>query len=198
MSRYLFIFYSIIACLRLYLVTGILYRNIRVIGGPLILNIKGRIKMPRDSALTFVNGSKSSTLGIVRPCKLSVYKDATLVIHGRVGMSNAVIVATKRIEIGKNVMIGGGVTIVDSDFHSLNYCDWFTERDINEMISVPVSIGNNVFIGMNSIILKGVNIGDGAVIAAGSVVTKDIPANCIAAGNPCKVIRQLDYDRLKN
>lgn len=57
----------------------------------------------------------------------------------------------------------------------------------------PVYIGKDVFIGMISLVLKGVTIGNGAVIGAGSVVIKDIPANVIAAGNPAKVIKQLDY-----
>ena len=105
-------------------------------------------------------------------------------------MSNTVIVASKSIKIGHNVMIGGGVTIIDTDFHSLNYNYWNTPLDEKEMIREEVTIGNNVFIGMDSLILKGVKIGDGAIIAARSVITKSIPSNEIWGGNPAQFIRK--------
>ena len=61
----------------------------------------------------------------------------------------------------------------------------------------PVTVGHNVWIGGNVVILPGVSIGDNSIIGGGSVVTKDIPANVIAVGNPCKVIRELTEDELK-
>ncbi len=182
-------FYSIDIIFRLWKKTGVLYKNVRAVGGSVDLNVKGLIELPHDGVLTFVNDAKHSTLGISRTCKLSVYKEAKLIFHGQFGMSNTVVVATKRVEIGKNVIIGGGVTIVDSDFHSLNYNDWFTVQDENNMISKDVVIGDNVFIGMNSIILKGVTIGDRAVIAAGSVVSKNIPSDEVWGGNPAVFIK---------
>ena len=78
-------------------------------------------------------------------------------------------------------MVGTGTAIVDNDDHP--------ERLGTEPI--PVVIGDNVFIGMRCIIMKGVTIGNNAVIGAGSIVTKDIPANSVAAGVPCKIIRQV-------
>lgn len=94
------------------------------------------------------------------------------------------------ITIGDAVMFGPGVSIATVG-HPINpamreymYCD-------------PVTIGNNCWIGANSVICPGVTIGENTVIGAGSVVNKDIPANCIAAGNPCKVIRQIDERDLK-
>lgn len=157
-------------------------------GGIPELQIKGKIIYEDFAAVSTVNNAKSSTLGNPRPCKLLVYKKAILKFRGKVGMSNTVIVATQYVEIGNNVMIGSGVTIVDSDFHSLNYNDWGTAKDQIHMCSKPVIIGDNVFLGMNSIILKGVTIGDGAVIGAGSVVSKNIPPNEIWAGNPVHFI----------
>lgn len=159
------------------------------VGGLPILQIYGNL-ICSSKTIAFVNDSKHSTLGNSRKCKLLVYKNALLHFKGRVGMSNTVIVATKHIEIGDNVMIGGGVTIVDCDFHSKDYHDWFTENDEKNMPSKPVVIGNNVFIGMNTIILKGVTVGDGAVIGAGSVVSSNIPSNEIWAGNPAKFIKK--------
>ena len=62
--------------------------------------------------------------------------------------------------------------------------------------NMPVTIGNNVWIGANSVVLPGVTIGDNSVIGAGSVVTKDIPANVVAVGNPCKVMREIgEHDK---
>lgn len=181
--------YSADAIIRLLIKSHKFYCNIRVAGGRLDLQVEGKLTLPSKCILTFINGSKHSTLGINRNCKISVYKEATLDFLGQFGMSNAVIVATKRIVIGKNVMIGGGTTIVDSDFHSLDYHDWFSPCDFENMKSKEVVIGDNVFIGMNTTILKGVNVGDGAVIAAGSVVTRDIPKGQVWGGNPAKFIR---------
>ncbi len=92
------------------------------------------------------------------------------------------------IHIGKNCNIGYNFQCLDSDFHGLEVCD---RDNANSVKRVPVNIGDNVFIGNNVIILKGVTIGNGAVIGAGAVVTKSIPENSIAAGNPAKVIRVL-------
>ena len=157
-------------------------------GGLPDLKILGTLDIPQDVRICFVNNSESSTLGIERRCKISVYKNASLQIMGPLGLSNVVIVATKQISIGKNVMIGGGVTIIDSDFHSLDYNDWFTDKDEHNMNSIPVTIGDNVFIGMNSLILKGVHIGNGSIVAAGSVISKSIPPGEIWGGNPAKFI----------
>lgn len=176
--------------LRLFKTIGFYNRSLFCVGGQPDLNIQGSLSFVRNRSVAFVNNSVSSTLGINRKCKLLVYKNASLHFKGRVGMSNTVIVATKHIEIGDNVMIGGGVTIVDCDFHSKDYHDWFTENDEKNMPSKPVVIGNNVFIGMNTIILKGVTVGDGAVIGAGSVVSSNIPSNEIWAGNPAKFIKK--------
>ena len=141
------------------------------------------------SDLIMVNSSRYSTLGKNNRCKFVVSAGASLVIGNKVGMSNTTIVATKSIKIGNNVMIGGGVTIVDSDFHSLNPLHWHTNDDLENMVSLPVEIKDNIFIGMDSIILKGITIGNNVVIAAGTVVTKNIPDNQIWGGNPAQFIR---------
>ena len=89
----------------------------------------------------------------------------------------------ERIVIGKEVAISEGVTIRDSDDHAI------TSSPTHKRTS-PVTIGNNVWIGMNATILKGVNIGDGAVVAAGAVVSKDVPARTLVAGVPARVVRE--------
>lgn len=84
------------------------------------------------------------------------------------------------IKIGNNTYIGEETIIRDTDEHSLN----------GSISTSPIIIGNHVWIGMRTIVLKGVAIGDNAIIAAGSVVTKDVPNNCLVAGVPAKIIKE--------
>lgn len=123
-------------------------------------------------------------------CKLLVLKDAILTIGDNAGMNGAMIYCSRKVTIGKNVKIGGSTRISDSNHHSLDYLTRRdTKKDSQDAASAPIEIGNDVFIGANCYIGKGVTIGDRAIVAAGSVVVKDIPADCIAGGNPCKVIK---------
>lgn len=88
----------------------------------------------------------------------------------------------QNIKIGNNVIIAEDVMIRDSDSHSLCY-EGYKKTS-------PIKIEDNVWIGARATILKGVTIGSGSVVAAGSIVNKDVPSNCIVAGNPAKVIKQ--------
>lgn len=112
---------------------------------------------------------------------------ASLTIGDHVGMTGGGIVCALEVTIGNYVTIGANTIITDTDFHPLDPA----VRRIRPMDAktAPVVIEDDVFIGMQSIILKGVTIGTGSVIGAGSVVTSDIPPGVIAAGNPAKVIR---------
>jgi len=104
-------------------------------------------------------------------------------------LTGSVIVAEDHVSVGNRVLIGANVTITDTDFHPLDPQE--RQEDINAGRSAPITIGDDVFIGMNSLILKGVAIGDGSVVGAGSVITQDVPAHTIVAGNPASVIRVL-------
>jgi acetyltransferase-like isoleucine patch superfamily enzyme len=108
---------------------------------------------------------------------------ARIILQDGAGISNSVLSCYQRITIGRNTLVGAECLIVDSDFHGLPLGE---DKPIR---SAPVTIGDNVFIGARTIILKGVNIGNKSVIGAGSVVTSDIPENCVAAGNPARVVR---------
>ena len=114
-------------------------------------------------------------------CRLGVLKNAELTLGSGYINYDSKIYCFNKVSIGQNVAIGENVIIRDSDNHSLTG---------QQSISAPIIIEDNVWIGMNSTILKGVRIGKGSVIAAGSVVTHDIPENCVAAGVPAKVIRE--------
>jgi acetyltransferase-like isoleucine patch superfamily enzyme len=112
---------------------------------------------------------------------------AVIKVGNDCGLTGATLVAAERIEIGNRVLIGTNVTIVDTDFHPLSWQE--RQQDINRGKYRPVIIEDDVFIGMNSLILKGVRVGRGSVIGAGSVVTKDVPENVVVAGNPAQVVR---------
>lgn len=121
-----------------------------------------------------------------------VLKDTELTIGDNSGMNGVMVYCSKRVTIGDNVKIGGGTRISDSNHHSLDY---LKRRDANQdaanAMSLPVTIGNDVFIGANCYIGKGVTIGDRSIIAAGSVVVKPIPPDEIWSGNPAKLIKQI-------
>ncbi len=118
-----------------------------------------------------------------------VESGASLKIGDNVGMSSTRLWVHDSVTIGNHVKIGACVLITDTDAHPMNY---MARRTTNEGTkSAPIVIEDDVWIGAHSIILKGVTIGARSVIGAGSVVTKSIPADCVAAGNPCRVIRRI-------
>lgn len=125
--------------------------------------------------------------------------DARITIGNNVGLSSTRMWIHDSLTIGNNVKIGGAVLLIDTDCHELNYQvrngslpagDGWGET----IKSAPIVIEDDVWIGAQCIVLKGVTIGARSIIGAGSVVTKSIPADCIAAGNPCKVIRRLERE----
>lgn len=138
------------------------------------------LKMHSDSVL-FVNGYFKVFYG----SSIEIFPHAELTLGSGYINSGSTIVCENRITIGTGVAIARGVFIYDSDHHKI-----LDENGNQTNAPKPVVIGNYVWIGVGAIILKGVSIGDGAVIAAGAVVTRDVPPMCIAAGNPAKVIKE--------
>lgn len=132
----------------------------------------------------FRSHNHSNLIGINRKCSLSTLTaEAIIEIGDNCGFSGTVIGCFVSIVIGKNVKCGANTLITDSDWHS---------EDSRSGSPRPVIIGENVWIGEGARILKGVTIGDNSIIGAGSIVTGDIPANVIAAGNPCKIIKSVN------
>ena len=121
--------------------------------------------------------------------RILVGPKGVLTIGDHVGMSNATIVADCSVTIGDHVMIGGGVQIFDTNFHSTDPVIRTSGHETRDDVKTgPVVMGNHVFIGTNAIICKGVTIGDNAIIAAGSVVVKTIPAEEVWGGNPATLL----------
>ncbi len=134
-------------------------------------------------------------------------KDALINIGNDTFIGGSMFVSALAIDIGSDVMVSWGCTFIDTNAHSLNWQDRIDDvgdwkKGINEhtpgyyknwdkVESKKIIIGNKAWIGFNSIILKGVTIGEGAVIAAGSVVTKDVPPYTLAGGNPAVEIKTL-------
>ncbi|MNS16495.1 Maltose O-acetyltransferase [compost metagenome] len=117
---------------------------------------------------------------------------ARINIGDNVIINNAASIICDRTEIniGRNVLIGIGVSIIDSDFHEIHP----NSRQGGNHVCAPVNIEDNVFIGNDVTILKGVHIGKNSVVASASVVTKSFPENVIIAGNPAKIIKTIAYE----
>lgn len=169
---------------------NVVYKSFHTNGIPYIMVARGgKFNIGKNFAMN--NGIKGNPIGCYERCTFFVDKGAVLTIGDNVGMSLAALICHKSITIGNNVKIGGGVCIYDTDFHSLDPVIRRSSEDLKNRAEKPVVIGNDVFIGAKSIILKGVTIGENSVIGAGSVVTKFVPANQIWAGNPAKFIRNI-------
>ncbi len=136
-----------------------------------------------------VSSRKRSFFTLFSPCHLTTIGTGSIVLGDHVGLNGTTIVARSKVSIGDNTMIGPNTIIVDHDGHAA----WPpSERWYNSGSVAEVVIENDVWIGMNCIILKGVRVGSGSIIAAGSVVIKDVESNSLYAGNPAKKIKRLD------
>ncbi len=160
--------------------------------GKCIIRKGPRSKIVIGDHVQIISSSWRSSSGNCLRSKLrTYYPTATIIMGDHSGMSGGAIVArSKTIRIGERCMLAPNVTIFDSDFHIV----WPPERRFNTWetdIDKDVTLERNVWVGMGTIILKGVTIGENSVIGAGSVVVRDIPPNCVAAGNPARVLKTL-------
>lgn len=161
-----------------------------VVHGKLYVHLFPSAKVKIGDNLYFSSGWGINALCANKRGMIYATHDACISIGDNVGMSSTVLWSHKKITIGNHVKIGGNCILIDTDAHNMDFLlrrspstDWG--------VSAPVTIEDDVFIGMNCVILKGVTIGARSIIAAGTVVTKSIPADCVAGGNPAKVIKRL-------
>ena len=167
-------------------VKGRMGKNISITGGGnLDIGARHRTDFFYQSLFSLSDNSHlkiEGTFKIFTGCRVEVSPHARLELGSGSMNNNCQIACFHHIKIGHGVAIGEGVRMWDSDGHTIVNSDY-------EM-SKPIEIGNHVWIGIYSTILKGVKIGDGAVIAAGSLVTKDVPPGALVGGIPAKIIKK--------
>jgi len=125
--------------------------------------------------------------------------NARIEVGDRCFVGSGLLVAAEQIVIGDDVMLSWGVTIVDHNSHAVNFesrrrdvLDWAKgKKDWSVVSQKPVVLESKCWVGFDASILKGVTIGEGAIVAAGSVVTRDVPAWTVVGGNPARILREL-------
>jgi acetyltransferase-like isoleucine patch superfamily enzyme len=155
-----------------------------------------RIRLHAGCSLQIGEGS------IVESSLVSDRDGACIVIGRNTFIGNSLLACAGRIEIGDDVLISWGCNIVDHNSHSIGWRqrkqdvrDWYQGlKDWTHVEVKPVKIGSKSWVGLNVTILKGVEIGEGAVVGAGSVVVKSIPAWTIVAGNPARIIKEVPIE----
>ena len=161
-------------------------KNIIFLGRPLISVAPGS-RLVLSDGVRIHSALRSNPLGCFQPSVLrTLAPGAELKLAPRVGISAAILCAGKQITIGEDTIVGAGAMLLDNDFHALCADGAWKEEYIES--ARPIRIGRSVFIGARAIILKGVEIGDAAIIGAGAVVTDDVPPSTIFAGNPAREI----------
>lgn len=191
------------------------YRNLRILkkqgatigtncwfAGDIDFNIHPDANIIIGDEVVFTSGNNINPLCSNIQGSLKVSSNGKLIIGENSGLSSAHIWVKELVSIGKNVNIGADCIILDNDCHSLNWmirsCNVMASNgesvDYQSAGSSPIYIGDNVLVGTRCIILKGATIGDRSVIGAGSIVTTSIPPDCIAAGNPCRVLKKLTHN----
>jgi len=167
--------------------------QLNLIGLPVIFKQK-KAELTIGDNCTIKSDFLSNLVGLYQRTIIVAREEGKIHIGNNVGISGATIYSKESIKIGDYTNIGGNVKILDHDFHPIEA----EARKRNDMTMVgkrAIIIGENVFIGCNSIVLKGTEIGDNSVVGAGSVVSGKFPANVIIAGNPARILKQLDNNQ---
>lgn len=181
---------NIVLCYLLRSAGVVVGRNVKCIGMPSLSLWKGsRVSIGDNSTLRSI--SRGNAIGINHSVVFTTLSSKAIIEVGRnVGMSGGAVCAKSRITIGDNTMLGANMVIADNDMHPVD-ADLRIKNDNTNIPVKEVMIGRNVWIGADVFVCKGVTVGDNAVIGAKSVVVKSIPENCIAVGNPAKVVKNL-------
>lgn len=161
-------------------------RRWRIFGMPILQRHRGS-RITLGDGLELRSTPRSNPLRPFQPVVLSTRRPGAVIVVGDdCGATGAVLVADERIEVGNRVLFGANVVVTDTDFHPLDA--EARRRAPQDGAHAPVIIEDDVFVGTQALILKGVRIGRGAVIGAGAVVTRAVPAGAVVAGNPARVV----------
>lgn len=169
------------------------YGYVNLVGLPIIKKHPNS-KIIIHNYVTIISNTKYNVAGINHRAIISTVADGAIIeLKEGSGISGSSLVCAKEIILGEHSGLGVNSNIYDTDFHAIDPIKRMNQRSLSDLsiMSSPVKIGNHVWVAANCLILKGVVIGDNAVIGAGSVVTKSIPANTIWAGNPAKKIKSI-------
>lgn len=166
-------------------------RNVSVLGRAIVEAPKGAKIVIGDRVL-LSSISEATALGVAHPIILRcMTPEARIVIGEDCGLSGTSICAAVEVRIGARCMFGADAMVFDTDFHNHAPEGRRYDKPHWPEISRPTIIGDDVFIGTRAIVTKGVTIGDGAIVAAGSVVVGNVPPRAIVGGNPARIIRML-------
>ena len=174
-------------------VNGINYGNgLKLFGWPFMFRFKNAcIEIGENVSIN--SSFLSNLLGLYQRTIIVAKNEGKIKIGDRVGISGATIYAWDNIEIGDDTRVGANVKIVDTDFHPVDPEERLKGNNTASRCR-PIKIGKNVFIGMNSLIVKGTVIGDNSVVGAGAVVHGEFPTNCVIAGNPARIVKYLNEE----
>jgi acetyltransferase-like isoleucine patch superfamily enzyme len=169
---------------------------VRIMGALPVLKLPGAGKVIIGNKVVLNSDDNHSNTSLTFRCTLVCGLNGQIIIGDNTMLNGVSVTAYDKVSIGKNCQIASCTLISDTDFHPID--PKIREReamgykiDYSVVNKKAITIGDNVWIGWGSIILKGVNIGNNSIIAAGAVVVSDIPENVIAAGNPAKVVKAI-------
>lgn len=175
----------------LFIKIWVIMRKVHFKGWSVIHAFKGCSIKIGDGTSIFSSFS-SNMLGLYQRCIIVARYGGKIDIGEECGISGSTIYSWDSIKIGSYTRVGANCKIIDNDFHPVEL--EYRHKALNEEYArrAPIVIGNDCFIGMNSIILKGTTLGNNVIVGAGSVVHGTFPDNCIIAGNPAKIIKYLE------
>lgn len=169
---------------------------IRILGSLPVFKLPGNSKINLGEKVVLNSDKNNTNTALTFNCTLVCGLKGLINIGDGTMLNGVSITSYEKVNIGSNCQIASSTLISDTDFHPISAIERYKESmgakiDHNIVNKKEINIGNNVWVGWGSIILKGVTIGDNSIIAAGSVVVNDIPANVIAAGNPAIVKKEI-------
>jgi acetyltransferase-like isoleucine patch superfamily enzyme len=162
----------------------------RIIGFPILFHCR-KSEIHLGKRLVLRSSRASNSIGLIQPVVIRTLRPGSSINIGNdVGISGSSIVAMDSIVIKDRVLIGSGTLIIDNDLHPIGI---HKETQTPEIVMAkPITIESDVFIGARAIILKGVTIGCGSIVGAGSVVTKNVPPHSVVGGNPARLLRKVE------